>query len=111
MKVHGYVNKHDLSCGVGGADDVARRILGRVWKVTVHYCASGYKDAWQLRSRIKRRAETVRRPWDLVTEDGTLLKGIIEGDGLHGVLAALRRAHPGPQDPMVHDPPPGGSGG
>lgn len=103
MKVHAYVSKHDLSYGVKGADDAARRIVGGAWKVTVHYCTSGYKDAWQLRSRIKRRAETVRRPWDLVTEDGTLVKGIIEGDGLDGVLSALRRTHKVPEDLMAYD--------
>src|SRR5207247_195107 len=50
MKVHRYTMKHELSYGVKGADAVALRILGRKWKTTVHYCTSGYKDGWQLRS-------------------------------------------------------------
>src|SRR5437762_10753456 len=82
MKVHGYEMKHELSYGVKGADPVALRILGRKWPTTVHYCTSGYKDGWQLRSRIKRRAENVARPWEVVTNDGTLVKGILEGADL-----------------------------
>ncbi len=82
MKRQGYEVKHELSYGVRGSDAAALEILKRPWKVTVHYCTSGYKDAWQLRARIRRRAETVARPWDLVTEDGTLLKGVVEGGDL-----------------------------
>src|SRR6058998_1872102 len=91
MKVHGYEMKHELSYGVKGADPVALRILGRKWKTTVHYCTSGYKDGWQLRSRIKRRAENVARPWDVVTEDGTPVKGIFEGSDLEPSTKDLER--------------------
>jgi len=103
MKVRGYAIKHELSYGVLGADAVALRILERPWKTTVHYCSSRYKDAWQLRSRIKRRAETVARPWDVVTEDGTLLKGIVEGDDLEACARELERNHGVPKDLMALD--------
>ena len=98
MKRRGYERKHDLSYGVRGADPVALRILARPWRTTVHYCTSGYKDAWQLRTRIKRRAEHVARPWDVVTEDGTLIKGVIEGDGLDDLLRDLDLTHRVPPD-------------
>ena len=98
MKLRGYEIKDELSYGVRGADEAARRLLERSWRTTVHYCTSGYKDGWQLRTRIKRRAEHVARPWDVVTEDGTLVKGVIEGDGLEGLLSELMRIHRVPLD-------------
>ena len=103
MKVHGYEMKHELSYGVKGADAVALRILERRWKTTVHYCTSGYKDGWQLRSRIKRRAENVARPWDVVTEDGTLVKGILEGADLEPLMRDLEVRHRVPKDLMGVD--------
>jgi pyruvate formate-lyase activating enzyme-like uncharacterized protein len=105
MKVHGYEMKHELSYGVKGADPVALRILGRKWRTTVHYCTSGYKDGWQLRSRIKRRAETVARPWDVITEDGTLLKGIVEGSDLEPLRKVLEATYHVPPDLMGVDGP------
>jgi uncharacterized protein len=93
MKVHGYEMKHELSYGVKDADAVALRILGRRWKTTVHYCTSGYKDGWQLRSRIKRRAHNVARAWDVVTDDGTLVKGVLEGPDLGPLMEDLERRH------------------
>lgn len=105
MKVKGYAVKHDLSYGVGGADEVARRILAHPWRITVHYCSSGYKDGWQLRERIKRRASQVARAWDVVTDDGTLIKGIIEGEGLGLLARELAERHQVPQDLMGLDAP------
>ncbi len=103
MKVRHYEVKHDLAYGVKGADTVALRLLGRAWKTTVHYCTSGYKDAWQLRTRIKRRAENVARPWDVITDDGTLVKGVIEGDGLDDLFRDLSKRHRVPKKLMGLD--------
>ncbi len=98
MKRQGYEVKHELSYGVKGSDPVALEILQRPWKVTVHYCTSGYKDAWQLRTRIRRRAETVARPWDVVTEDGTLLKGVVEGGDLDRLREEIVGKYRVPED-------------
>ncbi|HYM40163.1 MAG TPA: radical SAM protein [Thermoplasmata archaeon] len=103
MKVRGYATKHELAYGVQGADQVALRLLERPWKTTVHYCTSGYKDAWQLRTRIKRRAENVARPWDVITDDGTLVKGVIEGDGLDALVRELAKRHHVPKKLMGLD--------
>src|SRR5438093_1600163 len=88
MARQGYETKDELSHGVKGSDGAALALLRRPWGITVHYCTSGYKDGWQLRSRFKRRAASVARAWDVVTEDGTLVKGIIEGEGLDELLGA-----------------------
>lgn len=103
MKLRGYAIKHELSYGVKGADGVAVRLLENQRRITVHYCSSGYKDGWQLRERIKRRARNVANAWDVITDDGTLVKGIIEGDGLEGLAKELAAKYRVPLDLMTYD--------
>jgi len=103
MRQQGHEPKDDLSHGAKGSDPAALEILRRPWRLAVHYCTSGYKDAWQLRARIRRRAETVARPWDVVTEDGTLVKGVIEGEGLDRLLEDLVGKHRVPRELVGFD--------
>ena len=41
----------------------------------VYFCTSVFKDAAQHRNRLKRMAQNIRRPFDEVTDDGTLVFG------------------------------------
>jgi pyruvate formate-lyase activating enzyme-like uncharacterized protein len=89
LRAKGYRVERGKSHGVAGSDRAARGLLGRKWSITVNYCTSAYKDGWQLRERIKRRARNVSQPWDVVTEDGTLVKGVIESGDLKKVMHDL----------------------
>jgi len=41
----------------------------------VYFCTSVFKDAAQHRNRLKRMAKNIRREFDEVTDDGTLVYG------------------------------------
>lgn len=69
----------EIHCGALGSEEIARTHFMDE-DLRVHFCTSRFKDAVQLRERLKRRAERVARPFDEATEDGTLIHGVIVGD-------------------------------
>ncbi|HEC76728.1 MAG TPA: radical SAM protein [Thermoplasmatales archaeon] len=73
----GYVAKNDISSAVKGSEEMAYEIKNIDLDTPIHYCSSSFKDAIQLRKRIERRAKNTAKIYELITEDGTLLKGII----------------------------------
>jgi len=102
LNERGYRVRDDVSAGVLGSEATARRVIERFdGKLAVHYCSSGFKDGVQLRRRIMRRAQNVARPFEVITRDGTLLKGIIEGPP--SLLANLRKRHGVPARFLAYD--------
>lgn len=90
----GYRVKDDVSSGVKGSEELALGILRDSDKnFPVHYCSSSYKDGVQLRNRITRRAKNIARPSDIISDDGLLVKGIIECDNLHKMYRELLVKH------------------
>lgn len=77
----GFTVKDDISAAVQGSQESAYwiilRTLGEDFEIGVHYCSSSFKDGIQLRNRIKRRAENIAKDFEVITDEGTLLKGII----------------------------------
>lgn len=78
LRSRGLVTRDDISAGAAGGEALAKRILCMDVTVPLHYCSSGFKDAIQLRRRITRRAKNVRRPHELLTDDGTFILGVVE---------------------------------
>ena len=77
----GYTVKDDISAAVKGSRNTATKVLKMVakndFKIGVHYCSSSFKDGIQLRNRIKRRAKNVAKGYETITDEGTLIKGVI----------------------------------
>lgn len=60
------------SCRVLGSEEAARQLEDDI----VHYCSSSAKDSIQLRNRLIRRANHVKKPYEDV-EDTLLVRGVI----------------------------------
>jgi pyruvate formate-lyase activating enzyme-like uncharacterized protein len=85
----GYDVKTDISSAVMGSEALGRKLLKNEASVPLHYCSSAFKDGIQLRRRIMRRGKNVKKPHEILTEDGTLLKGVIETDHISATTAWL----------------------
>ena len=64
---------------VEGGEKTALNIIKKFkhQKIRIHYCSAKFKDAIQFSERIKRRAKTVARKFDKITNDGMLVRGAI----------------------------------
>jgi len=106
---HGYDVVNDISSAATGsrasAEALLRECAARPLPVpgvfTIHFCSSSYKDAVQLRKRILRRAKHVATGACEISEDGLLIKGVIEftpgfaldnGDGGIGTSTVKRNS-------------------
>ena len=88
MDAKGYDLKDDSSA-VAGSEDVALEVM-KGSKMPIHFCSSSFKDSVQLRRRLIRRAENTAREMDVVTEDGTILKGLLYSDDVEEAISLLR---------------------
>ena len=77
LRRHGYDLKHDVSTAAAGSESMAYRLAAYDLDLPMHYCSSSFKDAVQLRKRLLRRASVTAPLYAVITEEGTLLKGII----------------------------------
>ncbi len=96
----GYRIKDDVSMRTMDSEEVARAAIERFRDadVTIHFCSSPFKDAIQLRERLKRRAAQVKGAHEELTEDGTLVRGVIECPDPRGVAGELVEAFEIPGD-------------
>jgi len=76
-----YDVKNEISSAVKNSEETAYEIIEECslkdLDVGLHYCSSSFKDGIQLRNRIRRRAKNISKKHEIITEDGTILKGII----------------------------------
>lgn len=80
MERRGFEQKNELDYGVLGSEESAYRIIRRSRaEIPLHYCSAAFKNSVQLSRRIKRRAKNVAEKYDMITDEGTLLRGLILG--------------------------------
>ena len=80
----GYVLKENAPTAVEGSEKTALRILKFARKNTkrifVHYCSAATKNVYQLQNRWKRRARSIKEAYEVIDENGFLVKGVIYSD-------------------------------
>lgn len=79
MYEYGFSEKSDISHAIFGSESVAEQILEycRDKNFSVHFCTSTLKDRVQMQNRFKLRAQNVKTEFDIITDEGLLLKGVI----------------------------------
>ncbi|HEX2021893.1 MAG TPA: radical SAM protein [Candidatus Thermoplasmatota archaeon] len=80
LLARGYRIKDDETSRAMDSEEVAREVMRRFEgrPIAIHFCSSPFKDRVQLRQRLARAAERAAKPYEVATEDGTLLRGVIE---------------------------------
>lgn len=83
LKKKGFELEDGTIASVSGSKKLADRILNECQKrstMSVHYCPISLKDGPQLRNRYKRRASSIKMPFEEITKDGTLLFLRVNGE-------------------------------
>ena len=96
MEGRGFNLSDEITAGAAGSAELAINMRDRVaaaalgkpdpidggvrepYGFHLKFCTAVYKDAGQLRNRFLRRGEATIAPHELLTEDGTLIFGVIE---------------------------------
>jgi len=89
MEGIGFRVKDDLSSAVAGSEEMTIELMKKNPECPIHFCSSTFKDGVQLRKRLIRRANVISKKYDVVTEDGTILKGVVYADDLDKAAADL----------------------
>ena len=90
MDAYGYEVRDELSSSVAGSRETAMAVLKANKRMSVHFCSSTFKDGIQLRRRLIRRAEHTAKPYQQVTEDGTIVRGYLYADDVGAAVSKLR---------------------
>lgn len=98
LNARGYEPKNDVSSAVKGSEELAYEIVEMDWDIVVHYCSSSFKDGVQMRRRLMRRARNIKRDYEELTEDATLILGIVEGDDLEEIYRYLKEKYDIPEN-------------
>ena len=81
MDVRGFNLAGGMSAAAEGSAELGHTLKGLAHDIEAHYhlkfCTAHYKDAGQLEHRFKRRATVTMRPYEVLSEDDTLLFGAI----------------------------------
>ena len=95
MELRGFNLSAEITAGAAGSAELAMSIKQRISSANLglpdqqddkirkpygyhlKFCTSSYKDAGQLRARFRRRGKEMLRPYEILTEDDTLLFGVI----------------------------------
>ncbi|AEH61039.1 Radical SAM domain protein [Methanosalsum zhilinae DSM 4017] len=85
----GYMLRDDISNAAAESEEIAKKIAHKCSRI--HFCSSRYKDAIQLRKRLIRIAGNTSRIFDEVTEDGTIVHGVVIHHNISELILTLKQ--------------------
>lgn len=73
---------NNISQAIKGSKELALKILkyAQDKKIKVHFCTPKLKDSVQLKNRLLRRANNIATDFEIVTEEGLLMKTVVYGE-------------------------------
>ena len=82
MDVRGFNLAGGITAAAEGSAELAFRLKQAASDYDYHlkFCTANYKDAGQLRNRFRRRGEATLRPYEVLSDDDTILFGAIPCD-------------------------------
>ena len=93
--IRNYVHKNDFSSTIEGSEQTAYEIFKIIfesdYEMGLHYCSCSFKDGVQLTNRIKRRAESIVKKHEIISNVGTLLKGIILPNNIYSLKMIYKK--------------------
>lgn len=109
----GFRKKGDTTSAVRGSAEAAEEVVRATLATSagspglpgasIHFCSVAFKDGVQLRERLGRRAKNVMRPYHELTEDNTLIKGIIECSASEEYVREIREEFEIPEEMIEID--------
>jgi hypothetical protein len=102
MELRGFNLSTEITAGAAGSAELALEMKQRIsaaannepdpkdgelrqpYGYHLKFCTSSYKDAGQLRARFRRRGEATLRPYEVMSEDDTLMFGAMYCPQEHG---------------------------
>ena len=84
MENKDFVLKKGSLTAAKGSETTALKVLRHAQrsKLNVHFCTAALKLNYQLRNRLIKRANNIKKPFETVNKDGFLVKGIAFGKEL-----------------------------
>ncbi len=89
MDKYGFEIKNETSSSVMGSEELAIDLMKKNKKAPIHFCSSVFKDGVQLRKRLIRRAEHIAKEYEVITDDGTIIKGIVCTDDPESLMHTI----------------------
>ncbi len=80
LKKRGFEIVDSAHAAVRGSKELAVSLIKKFKNspITIHFCSSSYKDKVQLRNRFVRRAKNYARSFDMITDEGIIVRGRIK---------------------------------
>jgi len=82
MDVRGFNLSGSMTAAAEGSLELGLKLKQHAKNMSFHvkFCTANFKDAGQLRARFRRRAEVTLRPYEVLSDDDTILFGAIPTD-------------------------------